>query len=75
MLEQWVDEVSEALGLEGDTDIDDLLKVARVVAHKVDRRAAPVTTYLMGVAMAQGATDVSKKVVSLARGWDGDEGG
>jgi Domain of unknown function (DUF6457) len=73
VLEKWVDDVSRALGIEGDTDIKELLDVSRVVAHKVERRAAPVTTYLMGVAAAQGAADVSKKIISLARTWESDE--
>ncbi|CAN5682883.1 hypothetical protein BH24ACT26_BH24ACT26_01900 [soil metagenome] len=77
MLEDWVEEVSRALGIDADIDVDQLLDVARVVAHKVERRAAPVTTYLMGVAIAssrgdtQGADEVAAKVIALARSWNG----
>jgi hypothetical protein len=75
MLDKWVDQVKDELGLEGDTDIDTLLDVARVAAHKVERRAAPITTYLMGLAVAQGA-DVraaAKSIVARARVWEPTE--
>jgi Domain of unknown function (DUF6457) len=76
MLEEWVAELSAALDITDETDVKKLLDVARVVAHKIDRRAAPVTTYLMGVAVARGPEgtsleEISKQVVALARRWEG----
>ncbi len=53
VLDDWIDEVCAALGIEQDVDADGLLDVSRVVAHQVERRAAPVTTYLIGLAAAQ----------------------
>ncbi len=75
MLDKWVEEVCSELGVADDVDIKELLDVARVAAHKVERRAAPITTYVMGVAVASGEgsiKDVSRRVVSLARRWEGD---
>lgn len=75
MLEEWVRQVSKTLGTEGDIDTKALLDVARVAAHKVERRAAPITTYLMGLAVAQGrpVEEISKEVIALARAWEGEE--
>jgi hypothetical protein len=38
-----------------EVDVDLLLDVARDAAHNVTRPAAPVTTYLLGIAVANGA--------------------
>lgn len=74
--EEWVREVCAALGLdEDDVDADSLLELARDVAHGVERRAAPVTTYLVGLAAgrAGGGADAEERaraaVAELARGW------
>ena len=76
-LERWVEEVSDALGIEQEVDADVLLDVARVVAHRVERRAAPVTTYLMGLAVASRSggdlTEVARTVVESARRWQAEE--
>jgi hypothetical protein len=42
--------VRRALQLDTDVDIDLLLAVARDAAHSIARPAAPVTTFLIGVA-------------------------
>jgi hypothetical protein len=78
MLEEWVAELSTALDISDETDVKELLDVARVVAHKVERRAAPVTTYLMGLAIARrpegpSLEEISKQVVALARRWGDQE--
>jgi len=53
-LDRWMAEAAEALGLTGVIDLDHtrdlLLDVAREVAHAVDRPAAPVTAFLLGLA-------------------------
>ena len=48
--DEWVKEVCAALDLDDDVDVDSILEVARDVAHGVERRAAPVTTFLVGLA-------------------------
>ncbi len=54
-MEEWIDAVRLELDLDSTVDVDVLLDVARVAAHNVDRPAAPVTTYLLGLAVAGGA--------------------
>lgn len=54
----WVSTAAQALGIEGDVDTQTVLDVARDVAHGVERPAAPLTTYLLGVAVGRGADPV-----------------
>lgn len=70
-MQDWVDAVRGALGVEVEVDIDAILDVARDAAHAVARPAAPVTTYVMGAAVAAGAdpADVAARVADLARTW------
>jgi molybdopterin-guanine dinucleotide biosynthesis protein A len=70
-MQEWVTAVREALGIDVDVDIDAVLDVARDAAHGVERPAAPVTTFLMGVAVAGGADpkQVAATIAQLAAGW------
>lgn len=70
-MDAWVQLVKSELGVEIDPDIDAILDVARDAAHSVARPAAPVTAFLMGVAVARGAdpADVAQRVAALAAGW------
>ena len=70
-MQEWVDAVREALGVDVALDIDAVLDVARDAAHGVDRPAAPVTTYLLGAAVAGGAdaAQAAAAIGELARGW------
>ena len=54
-LEDWAERAAAALGLEGAGDVGLLLRLSKEVAHGVVRPAAPVTTYLLGVAVGRGA--------------------
>jgi hypothetical protein len=50
-LDAWVAELSAALGVDPDAaDVQVLLDVARDAAHGVARPAAPLTTFLVGLA-------------------------
>lgn len=72
-LASWVEQVTERLGVPAPADIEAILNVAKDAAHSVERPAAPVTTYLLGYAVAQGA-DVrlaADTVARLARDFDG----
>lgn len=67
----WVKAVSAELDLPADVNVDVILDVARVAAHSVERPAAPVTTFLLGMAVA-GGTDVNEaaaKIQALAETW------
>lgn len=60
-LQEWTQLVSVELGIPEELnkdDIDRLLAVARDAAHSVARPAAPLTTYLLGVAIGRGADPV-----------------
>jgi len=73
-IDRWVMAVSSDLGLDrGTADTRAILDVAREVAHHVDRPAAPVTAYLIGVAVGRGMSvrDAAQRVHGLAAGWAG----
>lgn len=55
-LAAWVADVSRELGIGVETDVTGLLDLAGTAAHAVVRPAAPLTTFLAGVALAQGRT-------------------
>jgi hypothetical protein len=64
MLDQWIEEVCSALDLDpDDADVAELLNLARDAAHLIERRAAPITTYLVGVAAGRGGTADAAGVV------------
>jgi hypothetical protein len=51
VLKEWVQELAEALGLDpAEIDAQAVLDLARDAAHGVARPAAPVTTFLVGLA-------------------------
>jgi molybdopterin-guanine dinucleotide biosynthesis protein A len=67
----WIDAVCAELNLPADINVDVILDVARVAAHSVERTAAPVTTYLLGSAVARGmdVNEAVAKVQELAAAW------
>jgi len=71
MMKTWTEAVCADLNLPADANIDLILDVARVAAHSVERPAAPVTTYLLGVAVAGGmdVTEAAAKIQALAEAW------
>jgi molybdopterin-guanine dinucleotide biosynthesis protein A len=75
MLEDWVRAVHTALNLDGETDAGLVLDLARDVAHGVARPAAPLTAYLLGVAVGRGADPrvAAATVAALANSWPPDE--
>lgn len=57
-LDSWVGELAAALGVDaGALDRDLLLEVARDAAHGIARPAAPLTTFLVGLAAGQRGGD------------------
>jgi molybdopterin-guanine dinucleotide biosynthesis protein A len=70
-MQEWVVAVKEALGLDTEVDVDLILDVAKDAAHGVQRPAAPVSTYLLGLAVAGGAdpAQAAATVQKLANSW------
>ncbi|MCW2601137.1 MAG: hypothetical protein JWM02_2966 [Frankiales bacterium] len=70
-LDDWLVEACTALGLKEAVDTALLLDLAREVAHAVARPAAPLTTYLLGLAVAGGADpgEAAETLTHLAREW------
>jgi hypothetical protein len=78
-MQTWIETVTAELGI---TDLEvseslmkEILAVARDAAHNVERPAAPLSTYLMGVAVARGAdpVDVAERIGQLAQAWSVEE--
>lgn len=70
-LRSWVGAVCAELKLPGDPDLDVILDVARLTGHNVERPAAPVTTFLLGQAVAGGmaAAEAAARIQLLAATW------
>jgi hypothetical protein len=72
VLDEWIRAACEELGLDvGDVHRDLILDVARDVAHGVARPAAPLTAYLIGLAVGRGAPvrDAAARITEMAEGW------
>jgi molybdopterin-guanine dinucleotide biosynthesis protein A len=70
-MQDWVSAAAEVLGVDADVDVDVILDVAKAAAHNVQRPAAPVTTYLLGLAVAGGLdpNTAAELLSDLADGW------
>lgn len=55
VLASWVADVGRELGLDLEVKVDVVLDLAGDAAHAVVRPAAPLTTFLVGVAVGRGA--------------------
>ncbi|MGW5199091.1 NTP transferase domain-containing protein [Streptomyces spiralis] len=79
VLDEWISAVKDELGIDLDVDTGVLLDLARDAAHGVARPAAPLTTFLVGYAAAQGkggpeaVAEAARKAAGLALRW-ADEG-
>ncbi len=76
-LERWAAALATELGLDpAAVPTDDILDLARDVAHGVARPAAPLSTFLVGLAIGAGNgsfTELSARATALADGWSPDE--
>jgi hypothetical protein len=76
-LHDWIDELSDVLGLE-DVEVDEglLADLSMTAVTNVERLAAPVTAYLLGYAAGsqdlapEGVERLAGRAQSLAEGWD-----
>ncbi|HXH80180.1 DUF6457 domain-containing protein [Nocardioides sp.] len=75
-LHDWIDELCDVLDIETEVDEGLVLDLARIAANDVQKTAAPITAYLLGVAV--GSTDanpeaqevLAAKAQALATRWD-----
>jgi len=69
-LDAWVHELAGALGIDpAAADVTTLLDVARDAAHGVARPAAPLTTFLVGLAAGQrgGSPEAVAEAAAIAQ--------
>jgi hypothetical protein len=74
-LDDWTEAVCAELGLDPeDATQKTVLNLTRVVAHLVDRPAAPLTSYLLGLAVGSGQplAETAAQLQQLARKWQAD---
>ena len=75
-LDDWTDALCAELGLDPKAvDQKTVLDLARIAAHSVDRPAAPLNTYLLGMAVGRGQpmAETAAKLQQMARGWSADQ--
>lgn len=76
-LDSWTDAACAELGLRpGDVSTRLVLDLARDVAHGVERPAAPLAAFLLGLAVGHGQPpeDAARRLRDLAAGWPGQAG-
>lgn len=73
----WLKQVAAILGIpEADVPVDALLDLTREVAHNVERKSAPLTTYLIGLAAGksgQDPKDLVNQITAAVAEWTKDE--
>lgn len=72
VLADWIAVVCADLGLDRSV-VDErlILDLARDAAHRVDRPAAPITAFLLGVAVGTGQqlAPTAERLATLTAGW------
>lgn len=71
-LADWIGAACAELGIDAaSVDQRRILDLARDVAHQVDRPAAPLTAFLLGMAVGGGQDldSAAERLVALASGW------
>jgi hypothetical protein len=72
VLDDWINAVCTDLGIDrADVDERVILDLARDAAHGVDRPAAPVTAFLLGLAVGRGSplAGTAEHLSALASAW------
>jgi Domain of unknown function (DUF6457) len=70
--ERWIDAACAELGLDAaQVPVRAVLDLARVAAHQVERPAAPLTAFMLGLAAGRGAdtADAAARLEHLASSW------
>jgi len=71
-LDDWTAAACAELGIDlAAVEMRTILDLARAAAHQVERPAAPVTAFLLGVAVGSGqpAGEAAARLLSLASTW------
>jgi uncharacterized protein DUF6457 len=74
-LDDWTGAMCAELGLDpAAVNQKTVLNLARVAAHLVDRPVAPLTAYVLGLAVGRGAPldETAAKIQQLARAWSAE---
>ncbi len=75
-LHDWIDELCDVLDIEAEVDEALILDLARTSAHRVEKKSAPITTFLLGYASASHGANperveqLAAAAQVLAEGWD-----
>jgi len=75
-MDRWVAAAAAELELDpASVDVSLVLDLARDVAHQVLRPGAPVSAYLLGLAVGRGAepAEAAGRLAALARDWTSTE--
>lgn len=66
-MDTWIDELARALGEEPLTpsETTELLDVARDIAHRVERKFTPLSTFIIGCALGRQLADRTSRSVAL----------
>lgn len=69
-MDTWIDDLARALGQDplSEDDVETLLAVARDVAHRVERRITPLSTFLLGAAVGRREAAGADRASALAEG-------
>ncbi len=71
-MDAWIDQLAEALGEDtlSETETSRLLRAARDVAHRVERRITPVSTFLLGAAVGRSLAGGASRADALQAALD-----
>jgi hypothetical protein len=69
-MSEWIDDLATVCEEEPLTEpeTEGLLRIAREVAHRVERKATPLATFLLGIQVAQRMTNGTPRSTALAEG-------
>lgn len=70
--ERWIAAACAELGLDpAEVPVRTVLDLARVTAHQVERPAAPLTAFVLGLAAGRGSdpAEAAARIEQLAAGW------
>ena len=64
----WIDELARTFGEEplSNAETGQLLRVARDVAHRVERKETPLAAFLLGMRVARATSETSSRGEALA---------